>query len=71
MKPFLRALASLRTTLGRHVRRSGRTVTASLLQLAAVGLAVAFADTFGLRWALLAGAGALVLVSLALEGDRP
>lgn len=70
MKPFLRLLASLRALLGRQLRRSGRSAAASLLQLAAVGLVVAFADTFGARWALLAGAAALLLVSFAVEGDR-
>jgi hypothetical protein len=63
--------ARLLTAVSVRLRRHGRGWAASLLQLAAVLLVVAFADTFGTRWALLAAAVALVLVSLAVEGDRP
>ena len=67
----MKHLARARAAVISLIRSRGRGWVASTLQLAAVVLLVTFADTFGTRWALLAGSAGLVILSLALDGDRP
>lgn len=67
----MKHLARARAATIPLIRSRVRGWVASTLQMAAVVLVVAFAGTFGTRWALLAAAAGLLVLSLALDGDRP